>query len=121
MRRPWPLACSRLRIAQRPTTPRHSFGYYRAEILANGAALVAVSLYVFMEVFQRFWAPPEVMGAPMMGIALGGLVVNLLALAVLHPGKSASLNLHGAWLHIMTDLLGSVAAGLGVVLIWAFG
>lgn len=111
-------------VAKRPPTPARSFGYYRTEILAalvNGATLVAVAIYVFVEAAHRFGRPPEVQGALMMGIATGGLVVNLLGLWILNAGKSESLNVRGAWLHVLTDMLGSVGAIAAGVLIWAFG
>jgi len=111
-------------IARRPATPRHSYGYYRAEILAalvNGATLLAVSAYVLVEAFDRLRSPHAVQGGLMFAVALGGLVVNLLALWVLAGDESASMNVRGAWLHVLGDALGSVAAILGAVLIWAFG
>ena len=111
-------------IAHRPPTPQHSYGYYRAEILAalaNGATLVAISIVIFTEAITRFAKPHPVEGRWMMGIALGGLVVNLAGLAILHRGKSESLNIHGAWLHLLTDALGSVAALIAGGVIWAYG
>lgn len=111
-------------IAQRPPTRRRTFGYYRVEILAalaNGAALVAISILIFVEAWGRFAAPEPVDGAPMMAVAAGGLVVNLLGLAILHGGRSDSLNVRGAWLHVFTDALGSVQAIAAGALIWAFG
>lgn len=111
-------------IAQKPATPRHTYGYYRTEILAalaNGATLVAISIYIFVEAFQRFDEPPEVQGALMMGIAVGGLLVNLAGLWILNAGRGESLNVRGAWLHVLTDALGSVGAIAAGGLIWAFG
>ncbi len=110
-------------IAQRPPTPQHSYGYYRAEILAalaNGATLIAIAIIIFIEAVRRLSAPEEVAGPLMMGIAAGGLVVNILGLALLHGTKGESLNIHGAWLHLLADALGSVAtlaaggSGVGV-------
>jgi len=110
-------------IAERPPTARRTYGYYRIEILAalaNGAALVAVSAYIVVEAFQRLRDPPEVMGPLMLAIAAGGLVVNLLGLWILHEGRGESLNVRGAWLHVLTDALGSVGAIAAAGLIWAF-
>jgi len=110
--------------AERPPTPRRTYGYYRAEILAalvNGATLVAIALFIFIEAWERFREPPEVQGALMMGIATGGLVVNLLGLGILSAGRTESLNMRGAWLHVLTDALGSVGAILGGFLILVFG
>ncbi|MBI2827025.1 MAG: cation transporter [Planctomycetia bacterium] len=111
-------------IARRPPTPRRSYGYYRAEILAalvNGAALGAISLVIIVEAYRRLRQPTEVAGPLMLGVAVGGLVVNALGLWLLHPGRSSSINVRGAWLHVLSDLLGSVAAILGGIAIWAFG
>ena len=111
-------------ISHRPPTPQHSFGYYRAEILAalaNGATLVAISIVIFIEAVERLAEPHPVEGQWMMGIAFGGLLVNMLGLAMLHRGRAESLNLQGAWLHLLTDALGSVAALAAGGLIWAYG
>jgi cobalt-zinc-cadmium efflux system protein len=111
-------------IAQRPAKPRHTYGYYRAEILAalvNGSTLVAISIFIFVEAYQRFRAPPEVQGPLMAAIALVGLLVNLAGLALLHSGRNDSLNIQGAWLHLLTDALGSVSALAAAGLIWRFG
>ena len=110
-------------ISARPPTPQHSYGYYRAEILAalaNGATLIAISIMIFVEAFRRLGAPQPIEGGLMMGIAAGGLVINIIGLAILNTGKSDNLNVHGAWLHLLTDALGSVAALLagGAVWLW---
>ena len=111
-------------IAQKPATPQHSYGYYRTEILAalvNGATLVAISLLIFVEAYERLGDPQPVAGRVVMGIATGGLLVNLAGLWILHGGKDDSLNVRGAWLHLLTDALGSVGAILGGVAVWALG
>ncbi len=111
-------------IAERPPTPQRTYGYYRAEILAalaNGGTLIAISLYIFVEAYYRLWQPPEVLGQAMLAVAVGGLVVNLLSLWLLHGGPEESLNVRGAWLHVLTDTLGSVGAIVAAGLIWAFG
>lgn len=111
-------------IAERPSGPQRSFGYYRAEILAalvNGATLIAISFYVFIEAYHRFRQPLEVQGAAMLAVAFGGLIVNLFGLWLLNEGRAGNLNVRGAWLHVLTDALGSVGAIMAAVLIWAFG
>ncbi|MDP9347623.1 MAG: cation diffusion facilitator family transporter [Gemmatimonadota bacterium] len=111
-------------IARRPVTPQHTYGYYRTEILAalaNGATLVAISLLIFMEAWERIAEPQPVAGRTVMLIAAGGLLVNLAGLWILHGGKDDSLNVRGAWLHLLTDALGSVGAIAGGVLVWAYG
>jgi cobalt-zinc-cadmium efflux system protein len=111
-------------VAARPPTPRRTYGYYRAEILAalaNGATLVAVSVFIFVEAFHRLRQPPAVLAPAMLAVAVGGLAVNLTGLWLLHAGRRESLNVHGAWLHVLTDALGSVGAITAAGLIWAFG
>lgn len=111
-------------MARKPATPHRSYGYHRTEILAalvNGGTLVAIAVLIFIEAYRRFREPPEVQGALMMGIAAGGLGVNLLGLWILSGGKGDSLNVRGAWLHVLTDALGSVGAILGGAAIWFLG
>ncbi len=110
--------------AEKPATPRRTFGFHRMEILAalaNGAALVAVSALISFEAYGRWAAPPPVKGGLMLAVACGGLVVNLLALLLLGSGRGESLNVRGAWLHVLTDTLGSVQAIVAAVLISALG
>lgn len=113
-----------MRLAERPPTPELTYGYHRAEILAallNGAILVAVTFYIFLEAYRRLLAPPEVVGGTMIAIASGGLAVNLLAVWLLKGERRESLNVRGAWLHVVSDALGSVGVIVGAVLILAFG
>lgn len=110
-------------IAERPPTPQRTWGYYRVEILAalaNGAALVAISVFILIEAWHRLADPPKVWGAAMMGIAAGGLAVNLIGLKILEGGRHENLNIRGAWLHVLTDALGSIGAIVAAALIWAF-
>ena len=111
-------------IAQIPATSSHTYGYYRTEILAalvNGAALIAVTIFIFMEAYQRIGKPPKIEGALILGIAIGGLLINTLGLWILNPGKSQNLNVRGARLHLAADALGSLGAIFAGVLIWVFG
>jgi cobalt-zinc-cadmium efflux system protein len=118
------LALFAIKVAARPPTAQRTYGYHRLEILAalaNGAALVAISVFLVVEAVERLGDPPEVAAPGMMAVAAGGLLVNLAGLALLHGGREASLNLRGAWLHVATDALGSVQALLAGAAIWAFG
>jgi cobalt-zinc-cadmium efflux system protein len=111
-------------FAARPATERKTYGYYRLEILAafvNGIALVLLSLWIIYEAVGRWRSPPEVKGLQLSLIAGGGLLVNIAAAWLLSSDHEHDLNLRGAWLHVMGDLLGSVAAILAGVLILAFG
>jgi cobalt-zinc-cadmium efflux system protein len=111
-------------FAARPATEKKTYGYYRAEILAaliNGVALVLISLWVFYEAYERWSTPPEVKGFELTLIAFGGLIVNIICAALVHGDHKHDLNMHGAWLHIMGDILGSVTAIVAGVLIISFG
>jgi cobalt-zinc-cadmium efflux system protein len=111
-------------IARRPPTSTHTYGFYRTEILAallNGATLVAISIYIFAEAVRRIGRPPRVEGGWMMVIAAGGLAVNLLGLWMLSAGRTENLNVRGAWLHVLTDTLGSVGTLAAGALILLFG
>lgn len=111
-------------FASRPATAKKTFGYYRLEILAafvNGIALVLLSFWVIYEAVERWGSPPEINGARMMLIAFGGLIVNIIAAKLLHSGHKHDLNMRGAWLHVMGDLLGSVAAVTAGILIATLG
>ena len=110
--------------AERPATPRRTFGFHRMEILAalaNGAALIAVSALISFTAYGRWAAPPPVKGGLMLAVACGGLAVNLAALLLLGGVRGESLNVRGAWLHVLTDTLGSVQAIVAAVLISALG
>lgn len=111
-------------FASRPATAKKTFGYYRLEILAafvNGIALVLISLWVIYEAYSRWQAPPQIDGLNLAAIATGGLIVNIVAAKLLHHGHHNDLNMRGAWLHVMGDLLGSVTAIAAGVLVFAFG
>lgn len=118
------LALFAIWFARRPAPSTFTFGYHRTEILAalvNGATLLAISAWIVVEAVRRFRVPHDVDGGPMMAVAAGGLLVNLAGLWILHGGREANLNVRGAWLHVLTDALGSVQAMLAGGLIWALG
>lgn len=111
-------------LAARPAPPEHTYGFHRTEILAalaNGAVLIAVAFGVVLEAVERLGNPTPVLGGPMMVVATGGLVVNGIGLWLLHAGKDENLNVRGAWLHVLSDALGSVGAVAAGALIVAFG
>jgi cobalt-zinc-cadmium efflux system protein len=98
-------------FTRQPTTPQKSYGYLRWEILAaflNGAALILISVAIIVESVVRLRDPQPIEGGLMLGIALGGLVVNVAAAAILHSGSQSNMNVRGAYLHVLGDLLGSV-------------
>lgn len=111
-------------FAARPATSQKTYGYYRIEILAafvNGVVLVVLSIWVVFEAFQRWRSPAEIKGVEMLVIATGGLVINIISAWLLHSGDKHDLNMRGAFLHVVGDLLGSVAAIAAGVLILSFG
>ena len=111
-------------FASRPATSKKTYGYYRLEILAafvNGIALVLLSIWIIYEALQRWQDPPEIAATPLTIIAVGGLLVNIIAAYLLHSDHKHDLNMRGAFLHVVGDLLGSVAAIIAGVLIWSFG
>jgi cobalt-zinc-cadmium efflux system protein len=111
-----------VRFASRPATPRKTYGFYRLEILAalaNGVSLIVLSILICFEAYERLREPEEVRGWLLIGISSGGLLINLVSAGLLARGHKDNLNLRGAFLHVLGDLLGSVAAVVaGVMIIW---
>lgn len=107
-------------LARRPADPRRTYGYLRWEILAalvNGAALFGLAGWVVLEAIGRISDPRPIQTGIFMAVAAMGLVVNLGALWVLHGAQHGSLNARGAYLHVLGDALGSVAALAAAVII----
>ena len=114
------LALLAIWFAQRPATPEKSFGYYRVEIfaaIANAIVLFGVAAYILYEAAQRLAAAPDVVGLPMLPVAVVGLIVNLISMRLLHAGAQTSLNMRGAYLEVLGDLLGSVAVIVAALVI----
>lgn len=116
------LAWVALTIAARPATARKTYGFHRVEILAaliNGLALMGLALFVVVEAVHRFQEREVVRGEVLLLVSLGGLGVNLAAAWLLAGARRESLNLHGAFLHVIGDLLGSIGAVIaGVFILW---
>jgi cobalt-zinc-cadmium efflux system protein len=111
-------------LATRPATPERSFGYRRAEILAalaNGVALVAISIWIFIEAFQRLSDPPDVLGGWMLVVAAGGVAVNLVAAGLLARADRENLNVRAAFRHVLADLLGSFGVIAAAIVILTTG
>lgn len=107
------LAWYAFHLAERRATPRMTYGFDRVKTLVaytNGIAIFAVGAWIVVEAFHRLSEPSPVLGGPMAVIAVLGLVVNIAAFLVLHGGDRENLNMRGAILHVLGDLLGSVAA-----------
>ena len=111
-------------LAAKPATPQRSFGYKRAEILAalfNGVTLVAISVWIFYEAYRRLSEPPEILGGPMLAVAVVGLLVNVAGAAILARSGGESLNVQGALRHVLADIAGSVGAIAASVVIITTG
>lgn len=111
-------------FSRQPAAPRKSYGHVRWEILAallNGAVLLAASAWILWESVLRLRAPEPVAGGLMLAVATGGLLVNAMSAWLLHGSAHHSLNLRGAYLHVLSDLLGSIAAILAALAVRTFG
>lgn len=118
------LAWFAFHLGGRPADPRRSFGYSRFQILAafvNGLALFLVAGWIFLEALQRLQTPGPVLAGPMLVVAVIGLLVNIIGFVILHRGDRHNVNMRGALLHVVGDLLGSVAAIVAAIVIMATG
>ena len=118
------LAALAFRVSARPADSKRSFGYHRFQILAafvNGLTLLLIVGWILFEALQRFMDPPLVTGGLMLAVAAAGLVVNIVVFAILHGGDQENLNMRGAALHVLGDLLGSVAAIVAAIVIMTTG
>ena len=110
------------RFAQRPATPSKTYGYYRMEILAalaNGVTLIVISLLICYEAWHRLRQAEVVNAKLLIAISLGGLLVNVISAKVLHGANTSDLNMRGAFLHVLGDLFGSLAAVIaGLLILW---
>ncbi|MGH9176102.1 MAG: cation diffusion facilitator family transporter, partial [Vicinamibacterales bacterium] len=114
------LAAVAFRVSARPPDAKRSYGYHRFQILAafvNGLALIGIVAWILIEAASRLLSPPDVMGRLMLVVAGAGLIVNVAAFFVLHGGDQENMNIRGAALHVMGDLLGSIAAIAAAVII----
>ena len=103
-----------------------TYGYKRFEILAaviNGATLILISVYIIYEAIERFQSPPEIQSGGMLIVAIVGLLVNVLVAWIMtrRADVKENLNMRGAYLHVISDMLGSVGAIIAALLIMFFG
>lgn len=118
------LAWYAFHLAGRAATSRLTYGFDRVKTLVaytNGLTIFAIGLWIVYEAWHRMAEPSPILGGPMLAIALLGLLVNIGAFFVLHGGDRESLNMRGAILHVVGDLLGSVAAIAAAVIILLTG
>lgn len=117
------LAYWTMRVGRRAHDAQHTFGYRRAEILsagANAGAMVIIAIILFREAYERFLHPTAVRSGIMLAVAVVGLAANLVSVLLLHRLAGESLNVRGAYLHLLSDTLSSVGVVVGafVMSIW---
>ena len=118
------MALVAVRFAERPATPQMTYGFVRTEVLSalvNAVVLLVVTVFVLREAWARLFAPVEILGGPMLAVAVAGLVVNLISMRMLHAGSKESLNLKGAYFEVLADMLGSVGVILAALVIMLTG
>ncbi|MBN9550931.1 MAG: cation transporter [Alphaproteobacteria bacterium] len=118
------LAWYAFHLAGRPATGRLTYGFGRVKTLVaytNGIAIFVIALWIVYEAWGRLMNPAPVLGGPMLVVAVAGLLVNIASFFVLHGGDRESLNMRGAILHVLGDLLGSAAAIVAAIIILATG
>ena len=111
-------------LGMKPADHERTYGYHRFPILAaftNGISMLFIVGWIFVEAVQRMYEPVEILAGPMLVVAVVGLLVNVAAAAVLFGADRGNLNVRGAFLHVLGDLLGSVAAIAGAVVILTTG
>ncbi|MCA4134208.1 cation diffusion facilitator family transporter [Arthrobacter sp. M4] len=111
-------------IATRPASDQRTYGYQRAEVLAalaNALILIVISVVIFIEAIRRFGDSPEIHTDIMLFAAILGAIANLVSLVILREGQHESLNVRGAYLEVLGDLLGSLAVIAAAVVILVTG
>ena len=112
------------RMSRRPADPKRTFGYQRVEVLValiNGVTLILITGIILREAYARFFAPQDIKAKEMLVIAVIGLLSNLAAGAVLYRSSRENINLRGAYLHVLSDALGSVGAVIAGIVILTTG
>lgn len=111
------------KYSKKPANKHRTFGHTRIEILAalfNSVVLIAISIYLFFEAYQRFVTPETIKGKIMFIVATFGLLANLISVLILNKQKNHNLNIKAAYLHLLGDTLSSVAVILGGIAIWIY-
>ena len=109
-----------LHLGKKAADTRRTYGYKRLEVLVafvNGCTLFVISGWIVFEAVRRFFSPMEVIGGTMLGVAIAGLLANIVAFFVLNGGSKENLNMRSAWLHVLGDLLGFIVAIVAAVVI----
>ena len=113
------IALVAIKIGKMPADDKRTFGYQRFEILAalfNASMLFVVAIYILFEAYQRFSHPPEIQG-----VAVIGLVINLISMRILFSSSTESLNVKGAYLEVLSDAVGSIGVIIGAAIIYFTG
>ena len=114
------LALVAIHLAARPATNERTFGWYRLEILAaalNAVLLFGVAAFILFEAWRRWSQPPDIESGLMLAVAIAGLVANAFSLWLLRQAQAESLNMRGAFLEVLSDLLGSAAVVVAAAVI----
>lgn len=115
------LAYFAFRIGKRDADSKRTFGYMRFEVIAgfiNAITLFVIVIWILHEAWQRFQSPAPVLAGPMLGVAVAGLLTNIVVFWILTRGDSEHVNIKGAALHVMGDLLGSIGAIVAAAVIY---
>ncbi|MFV0430991.1 MAG: cation diffusion facilitator family transporter [Alphaproteobacteria bacterium] len=118
------LSYTAFRLSRRQPNSQHTFGYTRFEVVAgfiNALAMFAIVAWILFEAIERFFSPQQVLATPMMIVAIFGLIVNIVVFWILSQGDKDHVNIKGAAIHVMGDLLGSVGAILAGIIIYFTG
>lgn len=120
------IALAAFMLSERAVSNQKTFGYKRFEVLAaviNGITLILIAVVICYEAIERFMKPPEVATMGMLIISVFGLMVNVLVAWLMMRGADTkgNLNMRGAFLHVIGDMLGSVGAIVAALLMMAFG
>lgn len=118
------MALAAIYLSNKPRAGQRTYGTYRLEVLTavvNGLLLFGVGLYILFQAYRRFNEPPEILGVPMLIVATLGLLVNIISFRLLRQGSKESLNIKGASLEVLADLLGSVGVILASIIVITTG
>lgn len=111
-------------MASKPASAKRSYGYYRVEILAaliNGLMLCVIALFICMEAYNRLMIQTRVNADEMLGFGLIGLLANIISAVLLSRNQHESVNVKAAYVHVLSDLAGSIAVIIGAVVIFFTG
>jgi len=112
------------RLAKKKSTEKQTYGYKRAEILSafvNSVTLIAIAIFLIVEAVERFFNPEPVQSDIVIYFALGSIIINFISVLLLHKDAKESMNMKSAYLHLLTDVMTSIAVMIGGILMKYFG